>query len=567
MKLLKKSMAVLLTLLILMVAAFPVAAAETESNQVYGKIISMSGHKITVLVGNMDTLTTGSFGGGGEAPGGNPPGMPGGGQPGSKPDAHTGATESDSSEKKDATSGASETPKMEQTELTVFVAGTDTAKYWTLSKDLTDYSVGDVVCVTSSGLKRITAIEKVEAEVTTATADQGTAATTIKDNTSVSDKTYESAKSNENALRVDGAVVDLKNITVNKKAGETTDPGNGDFYGINAGVLATNGATVTLSGAKVTTNAQGGNGVFSYGSGTTVNISDSTIVTKKDNSGGIQTTGGGTTNATNLKVTTNGNSSAAIRSDRGGGFVTVNGGTYTSKGYNSPAIYSTARIKANNATLTAENSEALVIEGKNSISLKNTNVTGNMSKTKSSAKDINVHNVMIYQSMSGDAELGTAAFSMTGGSLTGNSGDLFYLTNTDAKVTLENVKLVNNDKNGNLFTVTGNNASHGWGTAGKNGANVTLVCKDQDMNGSIVVDSISTLKMTLSDGSDFVGTVNVVDNAEGGFAVDNNAVVTIEEGSTWKLTGNCTITSLNNKGTIDFNGYTITLADGTVLSE
>ncbi len=566
MKLLKKSMAVLLTLLILMVAAFPVAAAETESNQVYGKIISKSGHKITVLVGNMDTLTTGSFGGGGEAPGGNPPGMPGG-LPGSKPDAHTGATESDSSEKKDATSGASETPKMEQTELTVFVAGTDTAKYWTLSKDLTDYSVGDVVCVTSSGLKRITAIEKVEAEVTTATADQGTAATTIKDNTSFSDKTYESTKSNENALRVDGAVVDLKNITVNKKAGETTDPGNGDFYGINAGVLATNGATVTLSGAKVTTNAQGGNGVFSYGSGTTVNISDSTIVTKKDNSGGIQTTGGGTTNATNLKVTTNGNSSAAIRSDRGGGFVTVNGGTYTSKGYNSPAIYSTARIKANNATLTAENSEALVIEGKNSISLKNTNVTGNMSKTKSSAKDINVHNVMIYQSMSGDAELGTAAFSMTGGSITGNSGDLFYLTNTDAKVTLENVKLVNNDKNGNLFTVTGNNASHGWGTAGKNGANVTLVCKDQDLNGSIVVDSISTLKMTLSDGSDFVGTVNVVDNAEGGFAVDNNAVVTIEEGSTWKLTGNCTITSLNNKGTIDFNGYTITLADGTVLSE
>ncbi len=567
MKLLKKSMAVLLTLLILMVAAFPVAAAETESNQVYGKIISMSGHKITVLVGNMDTLTTGSFGGGGEAPGGNPPGMPGGGQPGSKPDAHTGATESDSSEKKDATSGASETPKMEQTELTVFVAGTDTAKYWTLTKDLSDYSVGDVVCVTSSGLKRITAIEKVEAEVTTATADQGTAATTIKDNTSFSDKTYESTKSNENALRVDGAVVDLKNITVNKKAGETTDPGNGDFYGINAGVLATNGATVTLSGAKVTTNAQGGNGVFSYGSGTTVNISDSTIVTKKDNSGGIQTTGGGTTNATNLKVTTNGNSSAAIRSDRGGGFVTVNGGTYTSKGYNSPAIYSTARIKANNATLTAENSEALVIEGKNSISLKNTNVTGNMSKTKSSAKDINVHNVMIYQSMSGDAELGTAAFSMTGGSLTGNSGDLFYLTNTDAKVTLENVKLVNNDKNGNLFTVIGNNASHGWGTAGKNGANVTLVCKDQDMNGSIVVDSISTLKMTLSDGSDFVGTINVVDNAEGGSTVDNNAVVTIEEGSTWKLTGNCTITSLNNKGTIDFNGYTITLADGTVLSE
>ena len=31
------------------------------------------------------------------------------------------------------------------------------------------------------------------------------------------------------------------------------------------------------------------------------------------------------------------------------------------------------------------------------------------------------------------------------------------------------------------------------------------------------------------------------------------------------LTGNCTITSLTNNGKINFNAYTITLADGTVL--
>ena len=53
--------------------------------------------------------------------------------------------------------------------------------------------------------------------------------------------------------------------------------------------------------------------------------------------------------------------------------------------------------------------------------------------------------------------------------------------------------------------------------------------------------------------------------AEGGTAVENNAVVTIEKGSTWTLTGDCTLTSLTDNGTINFNGYTITLADGTVL--
>lgn len=36
-------------------------------------------------------------------------------------------------------------------------------------------------------------------------------------------------------------------------------------------------------------------------------------------------------------------------------------------------------------------------------------------------------------------------------------------------------------------------------------------------------------------------------------------------GGTWTLTGDCVITSLTNNGTINFNGYTITLAGGTVL--
>lgn len=115
-------------------------------------------------------------------------------------------------------------------------------------------------------------------------------------------------------------------------------------------MLATNGAKVTIKNATVNSSAQNGNGIFSYGAGTT-NVSDSTITTTADNSGGIQTTGGGTTNATNLTVNTSGNSAAAIRSDRGGGTVVVDKGTYTSNGYNSPAVYSTADITVSNSTL------------------------------------------------------------------------------------------------------------------------------------------------------------------------------------------------------------------------
>ena len=396
--------------------------------------------------------------------------------------------------------------------------------------------------------------------------DQGSAATEITEDSTVSGTTYTSTGDDENALRVTGATVTLDGITVDKSAGASSNAETGDFYGMNAALLATDGAQVTITDATITASTQNGNGVFSYGSGTVVTISDSTITTTADNSGGIQTTGGGTTNATNLTVETSGSSSAAIRSDRGGGTVNVNGGTYTSNGYNSPAVYSTADITVSDAVLTANNSEALVIEGENAITLMDCTVSGNMSSDKGSSSDINVHNIMIYQSMSGDAKDGTSSLSVTGGSITGNNGDMIYVTNTACTIELTGVTLVNNG-GGNLLTVSGNDASHGWGTAGANGGDVTFTASAQTLEGAIVVDSISTLALTLRDGSSFTGTINIVDNAEDGAAVDNNAAVTIEAGSTWTLTDNCTITSLDNQGTIVFNGYTITLADGTVLSD
>ncbi len=396
---------------------------------------------------------------------------------------------------------------------------------------------------------------------------QGTSASTISDDGTYSGSEYISTGDDENALRIDGAAVTLDGITVEKSAGKSSNTEDGDFYGMNAALLVTNGATATIQNASVSSAAQNGNGVFSYGSGTTVNISDSRITTTADNSGGIQTTGGGTTNAASLTVETSGNSSAAIRSDRGGGTVNVDGGSYTTNGYNSPAVYSTASITVKNAALTANNSEALVIEGKNSIALENCTVTGNMSDTKGTSSDENVHNVMIYQSMSGDADVGKSEFTMTGGTLTSENGDMIYVTNTHCAVNLCGVEITQKDSDGYLLNVRGNSASHGWGTAGANGGQVEFTATDQTLSGDMVVDTVSTLDLTLAGSSDFTGTVNIVENEQGGAAVADNAVITVESGSVWTLTGDCSVTSLTNYGTINFNGYTITLADGTVLEE
>ena len=375
----------------------------------------------------------------------------------------------------------------------------------------------------------------------------GTSANTITEDTEVDSETYTSTGDDENALRVDGATVTLKDITIEKTAGSSSNTEDGDFYGLNAGLLVLNGATATITGATVNTSVTNGNGVFSYGEGTVVNISDSTIRTTENNSGGIQTTGGGTMNAANLDVETQENSAAAIRSDRGGGTVNVDGGSYVTNGTGSPAIYCTADISVSDATLTANASEGVVVEGKNSVALTDCEVTGNMSNTYNGDSDENIHCIMIYQSMSGDADVGEATFSAEGGSITAKTGDMFYITNTDCEITLKDVAFtLANDV---FLRVEGNSSSRGWGTEGANGGDVTLTADSQEFAGNILVDEISSLALTMKNGTSYEGAINP--DGDGG-TVD----VTLDDDSTWTLTGDSYITSFDgDTSNITANGY------------
>lgn len=375
----------------------------------------------------------------------------------------------------------------------------------------------------------------------------GTSANTINENQTYTDKTYTSNGDDENALRIDGAEVLLEGVSIEKLAGKTSNTENGDFYGQNAGLLALNGAQVTINNSNVKTTAQNGNGIFSYGEKTVVTINDSTIVTMKNNSGGIQTTGGGTTYANNLTVTTSGNSSAAIRSDRGGGTVVVDGGKYVSNGSGSPAIYSTADITVKNAVLEATGSEAVVVEGKNSVTLENVSLTGSMGKNYKGDDTENIHNIMIYQSMSGDAEVGHSSFDMKNGSIVSKKGDMFYVTNTSCTISLENVDL--ELSNENLFVISGNSNNRGWGTAGKNGGKVVAVAKNQELKGLIVVDEISSLDLTMSEKTTFKGAINKDKN-------NGNVSVKIDSSSSWTLTADSHVSELDaEKESIDTNGY------------
>ena len=380
------------------------------------------------------------------------------------------------------------------------------------------------------------------------------AAKEITSNEDISEGDYTSSNADENAISVSGNIdVNLSNINVSK-TGDSAGGDNTSFYGTNSAILAKGGANLTIKNVKITTNATGANGVFSYGGSattnnsssdnTTINISDSTITTTKDNSGGIMTTGGGIMNATNLTINTAGTSSAAIRSDRGGGTVTVNKGTYKTTGKGSPAIYSTADITVKNATLEATASEGIVIEGKNSVTLENVELTD--TNNTLNGQSTTYKNIFLYQSMSGDAASGEATFTSKNSTITTNQGDSFYVTNTTASIILENNKITNNDSKGNFLRIQ----KDSWGKSGSNGGVVTLKLINQEANGDIVVDSISKLDMTLSS-SNYKGTINNSNEGEVSITLDKNSTIT--------LTGDTYIKSLSNEDTtnsnINLNGY------------
>ncbi|MBQ6452296.1 MAG: hypothetical protein IJJ29_10275 [Solobacterium sp.] len=390
-----------------------------------------------------------------------------------------------------------------------------------------------VLCTLLAGCSTSQAV----AENTAAPAET---AETVQETAETNTQTLENHEDGEHVLSAEGTTESLSNAEV-IKTGEA-DGDEADFYGENSALYASDGGTLELSDLHITTDGTHANAVFSYGEGTTVNISNSVIETTGNCSGGIMTTGGGTMNAENLDIHTTGNSSAAIRSDRGGGTVTVTGGTYTTDGKGSPVIYSTADITVNDAELTSTSSQGVVVEGKNSVTLNNVTLTAD-NNSKNSDKSPYYQAVMIYQSMSGDAAEGTVSFTMNGGTLTNQNGEIFFVNNTVAEISLSEAEIIN--EGDEVFLRA---EAAGWGNEGSNGGHVTLTAKDQEISGNMIVDEISSLNLYLTEGSSFSGAIS----SEG------EVYVELDSDSTWTLTGDSQITSLTcDTDSIDLNGYTL----------
>lgn len=230
---------------------------------------------------------------------------------------------------------------------------------------------------------------------------------------------------------------------------------------------------------------------------------------------------------------------------------------FLTTGTGSPAIYSTADITASSAKLIAKSSEGIVIEGKNSVTINDCELTDD--NTTLNGQSTTYKNIFLYQSMSGDAADGQAEFTATNSDITTNKGDTLYVTNTTASINLKNNTITNNDSEGNFLRAQADS----WGSSGSNGGNVTLTMTKQKASGNIVIDSISTLDMTMKSGSSYTGTINGDNSAK-------SIKLTLDKKSKIKLTGDSYVTSLDDADTdysnIDFNGYTL-YVNGTAINK
>lgn len=528
-------------------------------------MLDLTGEEQEITVTDSTVITKQSMGGGQGAPGGEAPEKPDGDNADDNADVKS--EDTDDSEKTDASD--SEKPDGEAPD------GNGQAPDGagqTEEITLDDIKEGDVVAITldDDGNAATITVQSMGGGQggpgsQASSVDSYDAANEYSSDETVSDTSLESTGTDENAALVsNGAEVTFSNDAISRTSSDSQGGDNSSFYGVGAAVLATDG-TAYVKGSTVTTDSKGGAGLFAYGDGT-VYVADTDITTQQDTSGGIHAAGGGKLYAWDLNVETNGESSAAIRSDRGGGTMVVDGGTYTSNGVGSPAVYCTADIAVNNAELTANGSEAVCIEGLNSLRLYNSNLTGNMSDDE---QNDTTWTVILYQSMSGDSEVGNSTFQMDGGTITSKNGGLFYTTNTECTITLKDVDITYNDDNEFFLQCTGNNNQRGWGQSGANGSDCNFTADSQDMKGNVIWDSISDLDFYMTNGSTLEGAF-VNDESNAGNGGDGYCNVVIDKDSTWTVTGDSIITSLSNAGTItDADGKTVSIVgtDGTTYVE
>ena len=392
------------------------------------------------------------------------------------------------------------------------------------------------------GLSAITVAAQTRAGGSSSSKTPAGAAYTLSDGSTVkkNGETLTTSTSDYNVVQVTNGTLTMTDCSITK-TGDYSSSYSGDdtsFYGTNSAVYASgSGATINMTGGTVTTDAKGANAVFAT-NGATINVSGITIDNTKSVSRGLHCTGGGIINATNVNITTRSETSSTVATDRGGGTVTVRGGTITAKGNKSAVLYSTGTISVDGITGLSEKGPMATVEGANTVIIENSTMQS----------DAEARGILLHQSNSGDAEGTKPVCNITNSTLTttNSSAPLAFVTNVTGTLTLTDVSL--NVASNKLMTVE-------YYKRGENSTGHLVLKTTKDRwayTGDVDADDVNNLAVTVGSNVTWNGATDADNNAK-------SAAVTVESGAVWNLTGNSYVSTMTNNGTINKNGYTLTV--------
>lgn len=352
-------------------------------------------------------------------------------------------------------------------------------------------------------------------------------------------------KNDDNVLKLNSGEYTYMYYKFTKRGNASSN--EADYSGSNAAILARDTAKFILEDSFIYSSGDRAHGVFSFGEGTTVNISDCAMYLYGTNSGGLMTSAGGVISAKHVTAETYGTSSPAIYAYDSGGSITVERGRYATFGAGSPVIRSnsSSAISVSDAKLESGASQAVILDGESSLTITSCDVTANHSAPFEGV-DTRFQSVLIYNSGSGNE---TGTFTMSEGKLTSDSGDVFYVTNATAEISLSGVDINKRDSNGAFIRAEASTL----GTSGANGGRINFLAENQNIYGNVYLDGASGMNMYLVADSYFAGAVNTSDTGAKIF-------VSIEN-SKWVLTDDSYIDSLTcGSDSISLNGNVLYVA-------
>ncbi len=363
-------------------------------------------------------------------------------------------------------------------------------------------------------------------------------------------------------------------------AGVVVFSGCGDFWQAPGSTGSSGGtATTTTLTASTTTPTEGASVTLtatvspSAATGTVTFYNDSTSIgtgTLSDGTATLSTTF--TTAGAQSLTATYGGSSTYASSTSSTVAVTVSAASSSVRkqlaaadsihttAYGSSPVHAIRALSAADGSYTAENAEAVVVEGGGSVTLNGTEL---------SSSDGAGRGILLSNSSPDAATQDFARFTMTGGSITyncaagasntmcssGGQNDpaaVFSVPNAKAGISLTDVAVTNN-------TATSDNREGTLLTAGKPDASgtVTFLARGAALTGNVMVGATSTVLLSLSQddtgtGSSLTGAIN---SEDAGKAVS----LTLDKGSAWSVTGTSYLTTLNG---LDLSGTTVNNIDG-----